>query len=286
MPFGRTILRVCAAVILVGHTYGCTPPTAAPPARDATLDVPPLATGPGSGGRNPVGGIVFGHPPAAVGTAWNVEVWAVSRAPDPGGGTQISTYDSVYRVEVLGVDGPAPARVRLHFDKNVHTYQEQPTPTVIDGKEYIVDAKAPHVRDTADRPAPEEEAQRVLDVFPDLGTRARVDEVMPDDAMNVGDRRDELASAILRVMHPRAWTMNEGSATLVRSENGHAVFTVKIEASSNTGLRLVVAGEARVRLKDARLSELALEGTYREPNALPGTEPATFKVRRTTRDAR
>lgn len=265
---------------------GCPSEPAAPTRREIGLEVPPLAPAAGSGGRTSAGGVVFGHPPAVVGAAWTVEVSAVSQAPDPGGGTQLSTYESDYRVEVLAVEGPAPSRVRLRFERNVHTYQEKATPSVLDGKQYIIDAKPPHVRDAADNAAPEEETQRVLDVFPDLGTRSRVDEVMPDDAMNVGDRRDELASAILRVLHPRAWTMNEGTASLVRTESGHGVFAVKLDASSTSGLRLVVSGEARVRLRDARLSELALDGTYREPKALPDAEPGTFRVRRTTRDAR
>lgn len=231
-------------------------------------------------------GIVFGHPPATVGAAWKVEVSAVSRSADAASGEQLSTYESDVRVDVLAVDGPAPSRVRLRFERNVHTYQEKATPTVIHGKTYVVDAKPPHVRDLNDAPVSEEESQRVLDVFPDLGTRARIDEVMPDDPMKVGDRHDELAAAVLRVLHPRAWSMNRGTATLARAEDGHGVFSIVLDASSTSGLRMQVSGEVRVRLRDARLSEVSLDGSYRDPKAPADAEPSTFRVRRSVRDAR
>ncbi len=278
-------------VFLVG-LVGCPSPSAqvrAPTtstARDDALVVPPLTAAESSGNRNSRPGIVFGHPNAVVGAAWTVEVSAFSQAPDPQGGLQISTYLSDYRVDVLAVDGPAPARVRLRFDRNVRAYQEKETPTIIDGKEYVIDAQAPHVREVSGAAAPPDQTERVLDVFPDLGTRARIDEVMPDDAMQLGDRHDELAGAILRVIHPRAWTLREGSATLAKTDGGDGVFTVKLDASSTSGLRLVVSGEARVRLKDARLSDLALEGTYEEPKGTPDAAPGTFRLRRTMRDAK
>jgi hypothetical protein len=224
------------------------------------------------------------------GTAWSVSVEATSRStdsPDAGGNEQYSTYHSDYRIEILTVDGPAPSRVKLRFQRNVHTYQGAETPTVIDGKEYVVDARAPHVRDaTTGAAAPEEDTRRVLDVFPDLGTRTRIDEVLPEDAMGIGDRHDELAAAILRVIHPRAWTMRTGSATLLRVDGDHGVFAVSLDASSDSGLRLEVSGEAHVRLADARLSDLLLSGRYelqpkRGKNAGgPIEPPGTFTLRR------
>ena len=236
------------------------------------------------------GGVHFSHPAPVAGTAWSVSVDATSQSvdsPDAGGGEQHSTYHSVYRIEILTVDGPAPSRVKLRFLRNVHTYQGAETPTVIDGKEYVVDARAPHVRDaTTGAAAAEEESRRVLDVFPDLGTRTRIDEVLPEDAMGIGDRHDELATAILRVIHPRAWTMRVGSATLTRVDGDHGVFTVSLDASSDAGLRLEVAGEAHVRLADARLSDLTLAGRYERlpakdaKNAGPIEPPGAFTLRR------
>ena len=253
-----TMLRVGALVVVVGQA--CREPVAPTVTTAPALDVPPLEAGADSGSRIR-DGIHFAHPVPRTGKAWRVVVSAVSRSHDPSGDLQVSTYDSSVLVEVVAVDGPAPSRVRLRFLRNVEAFQGQEKPTVVQGKEYLVDARAPHVRDAANVAAPEAEAQRVLDVFPDLGTRTRVDQVLPD-SMQLGERRDELAAALLRIVHPRAWTMLAGSATLVRVDGDHAVFEVSLDASSESGLHMVVKGEARIALADAELTELSLEGTY------------------------
>jgi hypothetical protein len=211
-----------------------------------------------------------------------VTVHASSQSEDAQGGIQRSVYESDYRVEILAVDGPAPSRVRLRFLRNVYVYGDRGAATAIDGKEYVVDARAPHVRDASHGgAAPEAETQRVLDVFPDLGTRTRIDEVLPDEAMRIGDERDELAGAVLRVIHPRAWTLRAGSATLARVSGDSAVFEVSLDAASESGLHLEVSGEARVRLRDAQLVELALDGRYEtKPNAGRSDPPGTFSLRR------
>src|SRR3954468_21366557 len=136
-----------------------------------SLDIPPLDAGADATVRTS-DGVRFGHPVPRTGTAWRVVAHASSRSDDPQGGDQISSFESEVRIEVVAVDGPAPSRVRMHFVRNVQTYQGQDKPTVVEGKQYFVDARAPHVRDLTDAAAPEVEAQRVLDVFPDLGTRS------------------------------------------------------------------------------------------------------------------
>jgi len=220
-----------------------------------------------------------------------VRVRASSESTDSQGGVQSSTYESEYRVEILAVDGPAPSRVGLRFLRNAYIYGEREVPTAIQGKEYVVDARAPHVREASGgAAAPEAEAQRVLDVFPDLGTRTRIDEVLPDDAMRIGDARDELAGAVLRVIHPRAWSLRAGTATLARVAGDAAVFEVTLDATSETGLHLEVSGEARVRVRDAQLMELALDGRYENVSGASGASgaggsagpepPGTFSLRR------
>jgi hypothetical protein len=121
----------------------------------------------------------------------------------------------------------------------------------------------------------------VLDVLPDLGTRTQIDQVLPDSAMAIGEERHELAGAILRVIHPRAWTLTRGTAVLSRAETEEAVFTITLDATSQSGLRVNVKGEARVRLRDARLTSLELEGTYDSPSS---PAPGTFSLHRTVRD--
>jgi hypothetical protein len=219
--------------------------------------------------------------------AWTVAMRASSRSADPQGTEQVSSYESLYRVEVLAVDGPAPSRFRLEFIKNVLGFEGGPSPSIIHGKTYTLDARAPHVRDPSDQAAPEAEAKRVLDVFPDLGTRGRFDEVLPDGPMQVGERRDDLAGAVLRIIHPRAWSLRHGSAALARVEGADAVFTLSLDAqSSESGLHLEVSGEARVRMTDARLEELTLAGRYDTPPgsaAVRGTvadPPGIFELKR------
>ncbi len=263
-----TMLRVGAVVLVVGQASACREPVAPVAITAPNLDVPPLDAGaePTTRTKN---GIRFLHPVPHTGMSWQIEVAAISRSHDPSG-DQVTTYDSDVRVEVLAVDGPAPSRVRLQFLRNEESFQGSSRPTLVSHKEYVVDARAPHVRDTADVAAPEAEAQRVLDVFPDLGTRTRIDQLMPTDVMQLGERRDELAAALLRIVHPRAWTMLAGSATLVRVDGEHAVFEVSLDASSESGLRMVVSGEARIALANAELAELSIEGHY-EPKKTSGT---------------
>lgn len=268
------------ATLLAPALPACAPAASPAPVAEPTLDVPRI----GSAGVEPVSqGIRFGRSAPAVGARWSVMVDARSAAPDPQGGTQLSAYLSSYSVEVLAIHGPAPSRVRLRFDKNLHRYQGIDTATSIDGKTYVFDAVPPYVRDGAGSPVPEDEVERVLDIFPDLGTRTQVDQVLPDAAMEIGEARDELAGAILSVIHPRAWTLDAGSAVLARAEGGDAVFAVAIDATGKSGLRMRVKGEARVRLRDARLTLIAVDGTY-APGGGGASETGTFSLRRTVRD--
>jgi hypothetical protein len=283
-----TTLRVGAAALRVGQAFrafviltlgACSSPPPRPAASGAPdLVIPRLDRD--AGPATQAEGAHFGHPPATVGAAWTVELSATSRSADGTSAEQVSRYESTYRVEVLAVEGPAPSRVKLRFLRNVHAYQGEPAPTVIDGKEYVVDARAPHVRDSSGTAAPPLETERVLDIFPDLGTRSRVDEVLPDDALPVGARYDDLAAAILRVMHPRAWKLSAGTATLIRLDGAHAVFEIVLDAMSETGVRMEVGGQARVRMRDARLSELVLEGRYERKEPTP-VWPGSFQLRRT-----
>jgi hypothetical protein len=283
-------LRVRSAplVLFVGLllSSACSPSQRGPstPAFDESTLVVPRLDGGGSmepNGSN--GGVRFGRVPPRVGSRWSVNVQARSTTGDPQGGVQVSEYVSSYTVEILGANGPAPSRVRLVFEKNVQRYQGVDKATVVDGKTYVVDATPPHVRDDAGAPALEEERERVLDMFPDLGTRPQIDQVLPDGAMALGDERNELAGAILRVIHPRAWSLEKGSAVLARTDGDDAVFTIALDATGTNGLRIDVKGEARIRLRDARLGMIALEGTYEQAKGR-ASDPGTFVLRRTVRD--
>ena len=283
----RGIVRSVRADVLVLAIAACSPAANPAPVASPELDVPRLD---GGVAEPVIEGVRFGRMKPSVGARWQVRVSATSATADPQGGMQTSEYVSVFTVEVLGTNGPAPSQVRLDFEKNVHRYQGVDTPTVIDGKAYILDTNvAPDgpgrspVRTESGAAPSAEEIERVLDVFPDIGTRTQIDQVLPDAAMKIGEARDELARAILRVIHPRAWTLNAGSAVLARTEGDDAVFAVSIDATGSNGLRMAVKGETNVRLRDARLMRIALDGTY--DLATPGrSDPGTFSLRRTVTD--
>ena len=272
------MFRVGALVLVVGQA--CREPAAPVATTTPALEIPPLDPGADPGPRTR-DGIRFGHPVPATGKAWRVTTFATSRSQDATGYPQISTYASKLRVEIVAVEGPAPSRVRLHFFENVETFQGISKPTIVERKDYMVDARAPHVRDASDKQAPADEVQRVLDAFPDLGMRARVDQVLPTEAMQLGERRDELAAAVLRILHPRAWTMNAGTATLVSVDGEHAVFNLSLDASSTSGISMQLTGEAKISLADSEVADLSLDGGYEaRKDAGPPEPPGTFSYRR------
>lgn len=243
---------------LLGAVVCACSPASAPPAVDVGLEIPRLDGGTAA----PAKGIRFGRTPYRVGERWMTSVRAESVLDDDAGASQISAYVSAFRVEVLAVEGPAPTRLRVTFDKNAVESRGSELPTSIDGKTYVVEAHGAAVSYEDGSAALPEEKQRVLDVFPDLGTRTRLDEVLPDDPMEIGDAHDEVANAVLRILHPRAWSSEKGTASLVRVEKDVAVFRASITASNATGMTIDVSGEVNVRLSDARLAGFLLEGTY------------------------
>jgi hypothetical protein len=265
---GRVIRSVrCFAVIGVwaaSSTSACTPPATPPVSVSVTdpgLEVPRLD---GGGGESP-SGIRFHRAVPAVGARWTVTTRAHSASTfqdGQGPDLQISEYLSTYAVEVLAVSGPAVARVRVAFEKNVQRYQSADRPTVLHGKTYIVDVTAPPVRDEGGGAATAEETERVLDNFPELGTRTQIDQVLPDVGMKIGESRHEVAAAVLAVIHPRAWTLHEGTAVLERSSGDEAVFAVTLDATGRNGVRMTVKGLAQIRLRDSRLVGVHVEGTY------------------------
>lgn len=264
------------AISCVVSALACTPaaPSTNAPVESA-FSVPPMAdAGPGTG----TDGVRFGRVPLATGARWSVSTRAESRTSD---GDQQSRYESDYTVEVLAVSGPAATQVRLRFDRNVSVYRDAERPTTVHGNTYVVHDREPFVRDASGGAASENETERVLDVFPDLGTRTRIDEVLPEAPMAIGEARDDLAGAVLRLVHPRLWQLESGKAALARVEGDEAVFAITIVATSKaSGVRMDVKGEARIRTRDTRLTGLTLDGAYDHDDATKGT----FVLRRVIRD--
>lgn len=245
----------------------------------APLDVPRLdPSAPGAG--VPAGaGAIFTRIAPRIGDQSEVRIEARSVIEDPPNAQQLTEYESRYTVEVLETRGPAPSRVRLVFAKNVQRYQGIDRATEIDGKTYEVALGASEVRGAGGVPVTSEESKRVLDAYPDLGLRAPVDQTLPDGPMPVGEARDGLAAALLRLVHPRAWALDAGQATLARVEGEEAIFAVTLRSTSQlTGMKIAVEGEAHVRLRDTRLVGLTLDGKY---TLAEGDAEGTFHYART-----
>lgn len=265
--------------LLLGASLACgSPPRDGRPAADPPLEIPRLGDA-GSASERAVDGVRFGRVPTTVGARWALSVRAESRLEAAPGTEQRSAYESDVAVEVLAVDHGTPSRVRLAFERNVQVHQGAEKPTSVDGRTYVIDQEEPHVRDERGSAAPEEEATRVLDVFPELGMRARIDQALPERPMRIGDRHDALAAAVLSVLHPRAWTLRRGTAELARVEGDVAVFAVALEAVSASAMHMDVSGEVRIGLADARLASIALDGTYEGPDGARGD----LTLRRTER---
>ena len=288
------IFRVGASVARVGQRLSALTLTLAAcfaaPASPASPGAPELVIPRlhrDAGGADATGeGARFAHPPATVGTTWTVEQRASSRSPDPGGGgEQRSLYESTFRVEVLQVDGPVPSLVRLVILRNVRTFQDQVTPNAIDGRSFVIDALSMKVRSEAGGDVSTLDREQLVDLVPELGRRSLVEQSLPDAPLPIGGRDDDLARALLRVLHPRSWNFRGGSASLVRIDAGHGVFRVAIEGQADgldgNGLRLDVHGEARIRLADSRLTYFELDGRYELPGAAATDPPGTFELRRT-----
>lgn len=266
------VTNFCVGAGVFCFVFSCSP--AAPPPVEPTLDIPRIAST-DAGTTAPH----FVREAPRVGARSRITVSASTQSPDPQG-AQHSSYESELHAEVLSVEGFATTEVRVRFARNAYRFRLLETPTAIDGKTYLVGVNPPFVRNESGGVVPSEEAERVLDVFPDLGTRTRIDEALPDDALHAGDRRDDLARAVLRVLHPRAWTADVATATLSRIEASDAVFAVELAAHSANGTKLDVNGDVRVRLRGAQLASIVLEGSY-----WVGEKPdGTFRYERTVTD--
>ena len=271
----RISVALAALLLLVGCPREPENAGSRGTSQDVTLEVPHLDAGGIVASASE--GVRFGRENAKVGARSHQHVLAKSVWDE-----QTASYESEFVLEVLAVDGPAPSRVKIEFRKNESFDNVSHQATSVDGHAYIVDVHAPHVVLAGTSAAPsEDEVQRVTDVVPDLGTRTQIDQVLPDDAMRIGEHRDDLTHAIARILHPRIWSVDKGSAILSRTDHGEAVFQIAMDArSSATGMKIAVRGEARVRLRDARLEGFTLKGDFTRANG----EKGEFSVERRVRD--
>jgi len=255
-----TKVRVGAGVLVLA--VACSPAAPAPRvSAEPILDIPRIAF---DGGGIVESETRFSRVAPRVGQKTHITVRARSETPAgfPPVGAYVDQYESDLAVEVVAIEASATTEVRVTFLRNVYITGNGELPTAVDGKSYLVGVKPPYVRDENGAAAPPEQAERVLDVFPDPGTRSRIDEALPDGPLAIGDRRDDLARAVLHVMHPRAWTPERAVATLARIENGHAIFSVSLAASSASSGKMDVTGDVSIHLSGASLESISLSGTY------------------------
>lgn len=262
-----------AAVVGCGGASGEKQAVSVP--EPAPLDVPRLTASASTPQPDAPGSLRFGREPPRVGDKTRTIVLARSVYDDPQSGPQSESYDSDFEEEVLAVHGPAAARVKVTFKTNEIFDNVASKPTVIQGKSYFVDVTSPNVLDVAtQQPPSHDEITRVLDIVPDLGTRTGIDQVLPDRPLALRESRDDLAGAVLRILHPRFWSLTNGSAifTRVDPQAGLADFDVRIAATStNSGMAIELSGIVRIRYRDSKLGQFVLHGTYTRPNGEKGT---------------
>jgi hypothetical protein len=246
----------------------------------AALEVPKLAAASAAPAlADAPDSVRFGRVAPRVGDHTHTLVLAKSTYVDPRSGPPalVEQYDSEFDEDVLAVNGPAATRVKVTFQRNETFDNVNTQPTVIAGKSYWVDVAPPLVADAQTQVAPSaEEVTRVLDIIPDLGTRTTIDQVLPDHPLKLGENRDALAGAILRILHPRFWTLAKGTAVLKsvtrdRKED-MATFDLAVTAtSSNSGMTIDLKGMVKIRLRDSKLAQFVLEGTFTRPSGETGT---------------
>ncbi|MCA9591004.1 MAG: hypothetical protein KC657_37155 [Myxococcales bacterium] len=264
-------LALLAVVSVAALPLLACEPAALPAPRASEPVVIPTVTAPASSEQK------FGARVFRVGERWSVRTLAEGLADDGGGATQSSEYEALLHVTVLsvvggGATGAAPSRLELHFEKSTRAYQHVPKPTDLHGKTYVVDATSEVVRDTSGAEVGEVERELVRDAYPDVGTSSRVEQALPDGTLTPGSDAPGLAEAVLRSLHPRAWTFNRGRATFKEIDGGEAVFEISLDTTSARGLHLDVSGEARFRLADRQQTRLVLRGSYEktEPPEVQG----------------
>jgi hypothetical protein len=270
---------------LLGLMAGCS--GGAPPVIAPAVEVPVIDASPADGMVPARGAVRFGRIPPAVGARWHVTTEARSTLVDARQSMLGQVYTSSYTVEVLATNGQAPSRVRLSFEKNHYVTNGAETPTALEGNTYLLEMSSPLVRDASGAAVSASEAERILDIFPELGTRTQIDQVLPDGPMAIGDDRRELAAAVLSVIHPRGWVLIAGSATLTNVDDSAAYFTTTIDATAKaTGIRMWIKGDVRVRLYDAQLMGVLLSGTYALSSTVdPTADPeGTITIRRVTHE--
>lgn len=275
---GCGVLATAAALLLAACGSGSSS-TSTPASPAPQLEVPKLAaTAPPAPTYDTPGSARFGRELPRVGDKTHTLVVAKSTFVDPTNGPESESYDSDFEEEVLAVNGPAPTRVKVTFKTNEIFDNITSKPTVLAGKSYWVDAVGARVVDAATQaPVSADETTRVLDIVPDLGTRTTIDQVLPDHPLHWGESRDDLAGAILRILHPRFWTLTKGTASLVQVDKaGFADFRIAIAAvSSNSGMTIDLDGTCRIRAQDSKLAQFVLRGTYMRPNGEKGTLEAS-----------
>lgn len=256
------------SVLIILLVCACEPPPVAPePAAPRVVPVveAPRVTAPAR----------FGEARSRVGDRWTVRTRATSRTHigDSGVGPQLTEYVSALEVRVLAVAGggevgPAPTKLALYFLQNERTQQGALAPTALHGRRYVLDAAVDGVRDEQGAEVSADERDQVLDVFPDVGTSARLEQALPGGDLVAGQVAPGLPEAALRSLHPRAWSFEAGRATVARVDGADAELEVTLSGRSQRGLHVTLSGVVRARLSDRRLVRLRLRGPFEGRDAM------------------
>lgn len=231
--------------------------------RDVSLDIPSI--GPTAAPVADAGpAVVLRRRAARVGDRYRVTVRATSREQASWGFEERTTYDTAYDVEVLATEGSLASRLRVHYDHNVRSSRGVDTHTPVGGNTYLVDATQKlRVLDGGDIGASLAEAQLLADMFPDLGAPGSVESALRDGPVHLGERQDGLARAVARLVHPRAVTLESGSAVLSSIEKDRILFTLDVVLAWTSGSRAPLKGTVALR-PDGRLARVVLDGAFED----------------------
>jgi hypothetical protein len=113
-----------------------------------------------------------------------------------------------------------------------------------------------------------------LDIVSDIGMRGAMDAAIPDRPLAKGDSVDAFAPALVRVLQPRTWHFESGHALVSEVTDHEGVFYVGLHVRTDSGNKLSLRGEARVRRADRMVTAVQLEGDF----VGPGDPPLVGKI--------
>jgi hypothetical protein len=251
-----------------GHAAGpppAEPAPIAPVASSRPFDLPPSLEP-----KPPPVTQTFEHRAPKVGDHVRVKTRAQSSYPGKDGVPEGEAYVSDYELVASKVDGDAITEASVVFHENERhawngqndDYNYAPKDTPLAHKKVRVIAEPLSVRDEAGAVVSGDVERLTLDIVSDIGMRGAMDAAIPDRPLAKGDAVDAFAPALVRVLQPRTWHFVSGRAFVKELTDHEGFFDVALRVRTDSGNKLELKGEARVRRKDRLVTAVQLEGGF------------------------